>query len=130
MHTSARILVMDDKQEILELFRIILEEEGYEAIISETVIEDVLDIERMAPDAIILDLIMDRTQGGWNLLQAMKSYQPTASIPLVICTASATEIRAHEADICEYNIKVILKPFAVEEFLQAVAEILSASPSK
>lgn len=59
---AARILVINDTQEILELFRILLEEEGYEVILSGFPIQQISDFELIKPDLIILDLVFWRSK--------------------------------------------------------------------
>src|SRR5712672_547678 len=54
---GARVLVINDTQEILELFREILEEEGYDVVLYSYAIMDMDEIERINPDAIVLDYI-------------------------------------------------------------------------
>ena len=50
---TARILVVNDTQEILELFRLFLEdEEGYEVILAGTPIQQIKDVQQIAPDLI------------------------------------------------------------------------------
>ena len=49
--------MVNDTQEILELFRMLLEEEeGYDVVLSGFPIQQVEDIEHINPDHIILDL--------------------------------------------------------------------------
>jgi len=50
---AARILVVNDTQEILELFRLLLEEEGYEVILSGFPIQQITDLGRLNPDLIL-----------------------------------------------------------------------------
>ena len=44
---AQRILVIDDTQEILDLFRVILEAEGYEVLLSTHSYENVVEIEHL-----------------------------------------------------------------------------------
>ena len=53
---AASILVINDDQSILELFHLILENEGYEVSSSLVVYEDVKDVEQLNPALIILDV--------------------------------------------------------------------------
>ncbi len=55
--TATRVLVINDTQEILEAFRDILEEEGYEALLYSFAVTNIADIEQLKPDLIILDYI-------------------------------------------------------------------------
>jgi len=59
-----RIMVVNDTQEILDLFRLILEEEGYEVVQYSYAIQDMLEVERVQPDLMIIDLIFGREKVG------------------------------------------------------------------
>ncbi len=77
---AARILVINDTQEILELFRMLLEEEGYEVVLAGFPIQQISDIEQIKPDLIILDFVFGDQKTGWQMLQMLKmkrSWKPS-----------------------------------------------------
>ena len=78
---TARVMVINDDQAILDLYRLLLEGEGYETHLSMIAIEDVRKIKELAPDCIILDLKLGFGRNGMTLLQQLKMYRPTADIP-------------------------------------------------
>jgi CheY-like chemotaxis protein len=117
-----RIMVVNDTQEILQLFREILTDEGYEAILYSYAIQDLVEIERVKPDLIILDYMFDEEQIGWQLLQKLKMYRPTASIPVVICTAAAQKVREMEGYLQSKGVGLVLKPFDIDDLLRAVEQ--------
>jgi DNA-binding response OmpR family regulator len=119
-----RIMVVNDTQEILQLFREILTDEGYEAILYSFAIQDLEEIERVKPDLIILDYMFDQEQIGWQLLQKLKMYRPTASIPVIICTAAAQRVREMEGYLQSKAIGLVLKPFDIEDLLKAIDQAL------
>jgi CheY-like chemotaxis protein len=123
---AARILVIDDELPLLELYKLMLEPEGYEVSVSEWVFDDVAEVERLHPDLIILDLKMGKEQQGWELLQALKSFPPTSSIPIIISSAAHNEVREKRDYFKKMSIPIVLKPFDVEDFLQTVHRILPA----
>jgi two-component system phosphate regulon response regulator PhoB len=121
---AASILVIDDELPLLELYKMMLEPEGYEVSVSEKVFEDVVEVERLHPDLIILDLKMGKEQQGWDLLQALKSFPATSSIPVLISSAAHNEIREKQDYLKKMRIPIVLKPFDVEDFLQTVHQVL------
>jgi CheY-like chemotaxis protein len=118
----ARIMAVNDTQEILQLFREILTDEGYEAILYSYAIQDLDEIERVRPDLIILDYMFDEEQIGWQLLQKLKMYRPTASIPVVICTAAVQKVREMEGYLQSKGVGLILKPFDIDDLLRAIEQ--------
>lgn len=122
---AVRILIFDDEEDILEVFRLILEPEGFEVHLFSHPFTDIQEIERLAPDLIILDLVMDHQQGGELMLQSLKQYPPTASIPLILCTA-ATQGESY-LDLQSSQIQLLEKPFDMDELLRLVHCSLPAS---
>ena len=125
---ARRILVVDDTQEILDLFRVILEAEGYEVFLSTHAFENVIEIEHLHPDLLILDFLFGKHNEGWQLLQMLKMHAPTASIPVIICTAALKEVREQEDYLQKKEIQIVFKPFDIDELVSAVKHGLESSP--
>ncbi len=125
MTRRARILVVNDTQSILELFRIALEQEGYEVILSSYPLQKYHELERIHADLIVLDLVFGAQKTGWQMLQMLKMHPLTASIPVIICTAALDEARQQEGYLVSKGVLVIYKPFDLEEFLSIVKEALA-----
>ena len=121
---SKRILVINDDDSILELFQLILEDEGYEVDISLETIENIRDVETINPDLVILDLKIGMQEEGWIMLQKLRMYPPTQNIPIILCTAALSEVREQESTLEDKGIPVVYKPFSVDELLRAVHTIL------
>ena len=123
---TARMLVINDDQAILDLYRLLLEGEGYDVHLSMIAIEDVRQIEELAPDGIILDLKLGFGRNGLTLLQQLKMYRPTADIPVILCTAAIKMVREQEDILKRRGIPVVYKPFDIDELLDTVQRALSA----
>ena len=121
----ARIMVVDDTQEILELFREILEDEGYEVHLHAFAVRDLAEIERVAPDLLILDFIMTDERSGWQLLQKLKMRPATAALPVVACTGALRQVEELEGHLKAMGVEVVLKPFHIEGLLGAVRRALA-----
>jgi len=115
-----RILVVNDTQEILDLFRMLLEEEGYEVILYSFAILDMQVVQHIAPDLIILDYIFGYERTGWQMLQKLKMTRSTANIPVIICTAAVREVRDIEGYLQAHGIRLVAKPFDIDELLDTV----------
>src|SRR5713226_4913568 len=117
---AARILVINDDESILDLFKLILEGEGFEVCSSLEAIENAADVERIQPDLVILDLKMGMQQEGWTMMQKIRLYPPTQHIPMILCTAALNEAREQEETLQDKGIPVVYKPFGIDELLHAV----------
>ncbi len=123
---SSHILVIDDDQSILELFRLIFEPEGYKVTLSKSAFEDVQEVEQLKPDLIIMDFKLGRHEDGFLLLQKIKMYRPTKDIPIMLCTAAVDIIVEQENVLREKGIPILYKPFDVDDLLRVAERMLDA----
>jgi DNA-binding response OmpR family regulator len=124
---KSRILVVNDTQEILELFRMLLEEEeGYDVVLSGFPIQQVKDIEHIKPDLIILDLVLGDEKTGMQMLQMLKMQRSTAAIPVLVCTAALQIVREQEGYLVSQGVHVVYKPFDIDDLLTNVKQLLES----
>ena len=120
-----RILVVNDTQEILELFVDILDGMGHETITMSYAPDDMAKITEIKPDLGIIDFVMGGQEfRGWQLVQKLKMSRETRDIPLIICTGAKREVYEYEGWLTEKNIAVLLKPFDIEDLERIVEKAL------
>lgn len=124
---STRILVINDTQEILEMFRMLLEDEGYEVVLASFPMQKVQEIEQVNPQLIILDFIFGERKLGWQMLQLLKMQRSTARIPVIICTAAESAVREQEGYLVSQGIHVIYKPFDIDVLLALIKQTLQSN---
>jgi len=121
---AQRILVIDDTQEILDLLRTILEKDGYAVYVARYVFDGCHEIEQLHPDLIILDFMIGKQNEGWQMLQQLKNYPPTASIPVMITSVAMTLVSEQQNYFDQRGIPRLPKPFDVDYLLQTVRQML------
>jgi DNA-binding response OmpR family regulator len=121
---GTRILVINDTQEILEMFRMLLEDEGYEVVLSSFPMQKVQEIEQINPQLIILDFVFGERKLGWQMLQLLKMQRSTAKIPIIICTAAESAVRDQEGYLVSQGIQIVYKPFDIDVLLLAISRAL------
>jgi DNA-binding response OmpR family regulator len=121
----ARILVINDTQELLEMFRMLLETEGYDVVLSGMPILKVSEVEQIQPALIILDLIFGDQKTGWQMLQMLKMQRTTMHIPVIICTAALREVQEQEGYLVAQGVRVIYKPFDIDDLLTMINRALT-----
>ena len=114
------VVVVNYTQEILDLFREILEEEGYRVSLYSYAFRDLAEIKQLKPDLMILDFIIGGEAYGWQLLQKLKMDRATMTIPVIVCTAAVQMVREMEGHLKEKGVGVILKPFDIEDLLREI----------
>lgn len=117
-----KILVVNDTQEILDLFRDIFEEEGYEVSLHSYAFNDLVQIKQIKPDLIILDYMIGGEDYGWQVLQKLKMDRATANIPIIVCTGAVRQVREMEGHLKEKGVGIVLKPFDIDDLLHQVNE--------
>ena len=117
MISTAKVLVIDDNPETVELAAINLEMEGYE-VYSASNGEEGLRLAEMMPDVILLDIMMPGID-GLEVCRRLKGNPQTRDILVIMLTARTTMediLKGFEEGADEY----ITKPFNVEELLARV----------
>lgn len=119
-------LVVNDTQEILDLFRDILAEEGFDAVLSSYAPRELDTVIEIDPDVVILDFMIGEEAHGWQLLQKIKMHRTTAVIPCVVCTGAVGLVRELEGHLMSKNVGVVLKPFDIDELMSTVRAAMDA----
>ncbi|HYP19819.1 MAG TPA: response regulator [Chloroflexia bacterium] len=115
------IMVVNDTEEILELFQQILREEGgYEVTLTSFQPQMIEFVKEIKPDLIISDHIFGAEQMGWQFVQALKMDRDTMRIPIIVCSGAISELKGNEGYLVSKNIGVLYKPFDVDELLHLV----------
>ncbi len=124
---AKKILVINDTQEILQLFAEILTGEGYEVQLHSYSTRDIEVVKRAAPELIISDHPPTDEKQAWQFLQKLKMTRETANIPVVLCTTNSRIIMEGEGHLAAKGVIVVLKPFDIEDLLDAVATQIGKS---
>ena len=119
------VLVVNDTEEILDLFRDILEGMGHRMTAWSYSPDDLAKVTEILPDLIILDLMLGPTElQGWALLQKIRMSPPTDDIPVIVCTAATNWVREQEGWLAANAVKVVFKPFKVTHLEHAIEQAL------
>jgi CheY-like chemotaxis protein len=125
-----RALVVNDTQEILELFDEILTGLGYETVLMSYAPRELERIREVDPNLIILDFLMgDRELLGWQLLQKLKMDRSLALVPIVVCTAAVKAVHEQQGYLTEQGVTIVLKPFTVDQLEEAVRAAVQQAPT-
>ncbi len=122
---SRTILVIDDDDDTIALYRRYLQAGGFQVVAAHTSADLRALLARQAPDLVLLDVLMPQ-EDGWEFLQSLKSNPATATIPVVICSVMdqpglALTLGAHA---------VLQKPITQADLLQGVHQVLAQADSR
>ncbi|MCA9331179.1 response regulator, partial [Candidatus Saccharibacteria bacterium] len=119
------ILIVDDDEITLRLLRDIVTRLGYAVLLAENGMEALEIVVEMPPDLIILDLMLPG-MNGMELLKRLRSHEDTASIPIIMVTASSEQRQMIES----WNLGAddyIFKPFQLNVLEARINAILARS---
>ncbi len=128
---TKRILVVDDRNELLHLMRRVLEDEEYQVSILQEGRDTLAKVRQSLPDLLILDLKLGDVSGK-DILTLLKSDDITADIPIIVYTAAVLEAdevsSLIEQDPQRYSdVCLLRKPFELTTLLDKVEELLDQS---
>jgi len=122
----SHILAINNDPAVLALFRDLLEEAGYQVSIQTYVDRDLTQIKALKPDLIVLDYMWANEDASWSLLQMLRMDPATEIIPIVLCTGAVHEVKALEEHLITIGVTVVLKPFNIDQLVDAIRERLGA----
>lgn len=126
---ARRIMAIDDDEDILQLLRDLLTDEGYDVATYTSPELAVMHLGDRRPDVVILDWLFGQEGRGMQLLQRFKLRPSTARLPIIVCTAAKPTVQEIEGALQARGVSVVYKPFMIEELLAAVqAAIQSTEP--
>lgn len=117
------ILIVEDDNDISQMLKELLEQEGYKIAQAFSGTEALLYIERNSPQAMILDLMLPGMSGEDVLAKVKQDYPDTAVIISSAKDSAKTRISMLRAGADDY----ITKPFDTEELLARLEAVLRRS---
>jgi len=120
MNTN-RILVVDDEEDLCEILKFNLENEGYEVDTANSA-EEALKLNISDYDLLLLDVMMGEIS-GFRMASMLKKEKKTANIPIIFITAKDTE----NDTITGFNLGAddyISKPFSLREVISRVKAVI------
>lgn len=116
-----RILVVDDEEDLCEILKFNLENEGYEVDTANSA-EEALKKEISSYNLLLLDVMMGEIS-GFKMANVLKKDKKTANVPIIFITAKDTE----NDTVTGFNLGAddyISKPFSLREVIARVKAVL------
>ena len=122
-----RILVVDDEEDLCEILKFNLENEGYEVDTANSA-EEALQMDISHYNLLLLDVMMGEIS-GFKMARMLKQDKKTAQIPIIFITAKDTE----NDTVTGFNLGAddyISKPFSLREVTARVKAVLRRTSSQ
>ena len=121
-----RILVVDDEEDLCEILKFNLENEGYWVDTANSA-EEALKLDLSQYHLLLLDVMMGEIS-GFRMANMLKKNKDTAQIPIIFVTAKDTE----NDTITGFNLGAddyISKPFSIREVIVRIKAVLRRTAS-
>jgi DNA-binding response OmpR family regulator len=115
-----RVMVVDDKPEVIELVRMSLE--GLVEVVSAADgMEAIEKLVKYQPEILILDIMLPR-MNGFQLCQSLRANRAFSRIPILVCSARSSERDVAMAKRLGAN-DFLAKPFSPAELIARVTDL-------
>lgn len=120
----ARILVVDDDENILKLVEAMLIPQGYETVRASDGEKAIEAVRNQKPDLILMDIMMPKVD-GYTACHAIKTNQATKAIPVVMLSGLGYELNKKLSQQLGAD-GYITKPFSLHDLLDTINKYLPA----
>lgn len=124
----ARVTVVNDNPEFLELVADILSDARYVTTLVDGDEPDAIDRVRASkPDVLMIDLRMGNNElHGWEVAQQVRGDEALADLPILICSADSRALtRVGDHLDATNRVATLSKPFSIDDLCAALDELLS-----
>ncbi|MCB1055608.1 MAG: response regulator [Acidobacteria bacterium] len=121
--SSKRVLVVDDDPEILEAIREVVALGGYRVHVCTSGEDCLAKATSEPPDVIVLDLVLDTTD-GWQVLRVLKQQPSTRDVPVIVISHQV-EHRDMFRGLQEGAVDYLEKPLERESLLASIQAAVS-----
>ena len=122
MREKKTILIVDDNEDIITTYRVVLDRMGYGVVVVKDGLEVLDVIEKVKPDLVLLDVLLPGLSGS-EICKSIKETAQTCDIPVVAITASVsadTRKRMKEVGADEF----LLKPIDVSDLNRVIKQFI------
>ena len=116
-----KILIIDDEESVLEMYKMKLEMEGFEVQTAADGERGIEMAKKEKPKVILLDIIMPKLN-GFDVLKILKENKETQNIPVFLLTnlpKEAGEKKSKELDMAGYLVKAEYEPAALANIIKS-----------
>jgi len=120
---GACVLLVEDEEQLRRVMKDLLQREGYRVAEARDGVQALDEVDRFAPDVIILDLNLPGLD-GYGVLAQLRSRPATREIPVMVLTAKGdedNEVRVFELGADDF----VTKPFRARALTARLEAVLS-----
>lgn len=120
-----RVLIADDEENIVTALEFLLQRRGYETRVAKNGDDALSEIERFAPDLVLLDVMMPR-KSGYEVCQRMRGRPEWRHIKIIMLSAKGREVEVSKGVSLGADL-YITKPFSNTELVAKIDGLLAGA---
>jgi DNA-binding response OmpR family regulator len=123
---AKKVLIADDEENIVAALEFLLQRRGYETRVAQNGDEALAEIERFAPDLVLLDVMMPR-KSGYEVCQRVRGRPEWQHIKIIMLSAKGREVEVSKGVSLGADL-YITKPFSNTELVAKIDGLLAGTP--
>ncbi|KKQ95154.1 MAG: PAS/PAC sensor hybrid histidine kinase [candidate division CPR2 bacterium GW2011_GWC1_39_9] len=123
MSKKGKVLVVDDDAGLCQLYKLTLEQEGYEVFTANQGEEGLSRAVELKPELILLDIMMPMIH-GLNVLDILKATPETKDIKIIVLSALSDEDTMNKAKEFGASDYIVKSQATMAEVMERIAGIL------
>lgn len=127
MNIKKKILIIDDEEGVLKMYKDKLDSEGFETLTAMDGKTGIETAKSKKPDLILLDIIMPK-YNGLDVLRDMKTSEELKKIPVYLLTnlpEDCSEDKAKELGANGYMVKAQFEPQTLSDTVKKIFDLKS-----
>jgi type II secretory ATPase GspE/PulE/Tfp pilus assembly ATPase PilB-like protein/CheY-like chemotaxis protein len=123
---AKRVLLVEDEEALRRVMKDLLEREGFVVYEAGDGVIALDEVDRLAPDLVVLDLNLPRLD-GYGVLSHLRARPATAKLPVIVLTAKGdedSEVRVFEYGASDY----LTKPFRARALSARIHSLIDRKP--
>jgi len=123
----ARVTVVNDTPDFLDLVHDILEGDRYETTLIDGDQGDAFELVRASrPDLLMIDLRLGgQGLSGWEIAQRVREEPDFKGLPVIVCSADVQAMSELESDLAgTRHVATLSKPFEIQELTDTIDGLL------
>jgi two-component system KDP operon response regulator KdpE len=138
MSPGRKILMIDDDVSLVNVFRLVCEAQGYEFHSAGSAAEGLAAIEAVAPDLVILDVIMEDFVAGFRVVNELRAnpssrYARFSGVPIIMLTSVTSKTQVDFAERVGTALlpvdAFVEKPVKPTEMIATIESVLARAAS-
>ena len=118
-----KVLIADDEENIVTALEFLLQRRGYETRVAKNGDDALSEVERFAPDLVLLDVMMPR-KSGYEVCQRMRARPEWRHIKIIMLSAKGRDVEVSKGVSLGADLYVT-KPFSNAELVAQINALLA-----